>query len=56
MPDDKDFHYFETYSASLLSYTDNAVSNSVLDLLKSVSRMITYLKQTLGLSSRMIFI
>ena len=56
MPADKDFHFFETYSASLLSYTDNAVSNSVLDLLKSASGMITYLKKTLELSSRMIFI
>ena len=50
---DKDFYICETYSASVLSYTDNAVSNIVLDSLKSVSRMITFLKQTLGLSLRM---
>ena len=50
MPTDKDFHFCEIYLASVISYTDNAVSNTVLDSLKSVSRMITFLKQTLGLS------
>ena len=43
MPTDKDFHFWETYLASVLSYTDNAVLNTVLDSLKSVSRMITFL-------------
>ena len=56
MPADKDFNFNITYSASVLSYTDNAVSNTVLDSLKSVSRMVTFLKQTLGLLSRMRFI
>ena len=40
MPTDNDFHYCETYSASVLSYTDNNVSNTVLDSLKSVSHIL----------------
>ena len=52
MQTDKDFHFSETYSASVLSFTDNAVSNIVFDFLKSVSHMITFLKHTLGLSLR----
>ena len=53
MPTNKDFHFRVTYSAPVLSYTDIAVSNTVLDSLKSVSRMIKFLKQTLRLSLRM---
>ena len=56
MPTDKDFHFCETYTASVLSYTANVLSNTALDSSKSVSRMITLLKQTLELSSGMIFI
>ena len=53
MPTDKDFHFCETYSAPVLSYKDYGVSNPIFDSLKSVSRMITFLKQKLSLSLRM---
>ena len=46
MSADKDFHFCETYSASVLYFTDNAVLNTVLDSLKLVSVTYDYILKT----------